>query len=100
MEFCQIQLNYLDWTLQNAKEKYELLTERGLQVWVMEPVRGGKLAKLSDANEAKLKELRPDASVASWGFRFLQELPNVTMVLSGMSNMAQMVDNVHTFSEN
>lgn len=99
MEFCQIQLNYLDWTLQEAKEKYELLTERGIPVWVMEPVRGGKLAKLGDLTEAKLKEIRPDASTASWGFRFLQELPNVTMVLSGMSNMDQMVDNVHTFSE-
>ena len=99
MEFCQIQLNYLDWTLQNAKEKYELLTQRGIPVWVMEPVRGGKLAKLSDENEEKLKTLRPDASIASWGFRFLQNLPNVTMILSGMSNMEQMVDNVRTFSE-
>ena len=99
MEFCQIQLNYLDWTLQEAKEKYELLTERGIPVWVMEPVRGGKLAKLDELTEAKLKEIRPDASVASWGFRFLQELPNVTMVLSGMSNMEQMVDNVRTFTE-
>ena len=57
MEFCQIQLNYLDWTLQDAKGKYELLTQRGIPVWVMEPVRGGKLAKLSDANEAKLQAL-------------------------------------------
>ena len=99
MEFCQIQLNYLDWTLQEAKEKYELLTERGIPVWVMEPVRGGKLAKLYEGYEAKLKELRPEESVASWGFRFLQKLPNVKMVLSGMSNMEQMVDNVHTFAE-
>ncbi len=99
MEFCQIQLNYLDWTLQNAGEKYELLTQRGIPVWVMEPVRGGKLAKLSDENEETLKALRPDASIASWGFRFLQGLPNVTMILSGMSNMEQMVDNVRTFSE-
>ena len=99
MEFCQIQLNYLDWTLQDAKGKYNLLTERGIPVWVMEPVRGGRLAKLSDAEEAKLKGLRPDDSIASWGFRFLQGLPNVKMVLSGMSNMEQMMDNVKTFSE-
>jgi len=99
MEFCQIQLNYLDWTLQKAKEKYELLTEHGIGVWVMEPVRGGRLAKLSEAEETKLKELRPEESVAAWGFRFLQELPNVKMVLSGMSDMAQMVDNVKTFTE-
>ena len=99
MEFCQIQLNYLDWTLQDAKGKYDLLTERGIPVWVMEPVRGGRLASLSDAEEAKLKALRPENSVASWGFRFLQALPNVKMVLSGMSSMEQMVDNVKTFSE-
>ena len=99
MEFCQIQLNYLDWTLQDAKGKYDLLTRRGIPVWVMEPVRGGRLANLSDAEEAKLKALRPDDSIASWGFRFLQSLPNVKMVLSGMSNMEQMMDNVKTFSE-
>ena len=99
MEFCQIQLNWLDWTLQDAKGKYDLLTKRGIPVWVMEPVRGGRLAKLSDVEEAKLKALRPDDSIASWGFRFLQSLPNVKMVLSGMSNMEQMMDNVKTFSE-
>lgn len=98
MEFCQIQLNYLDWTLQDAKGKYDLLTRRGIPVWVMEPVRGGRLAKLGDADEERLKALRPDASIASWGFRFLQGLPNVAMVLSGMSDMAQMVDNVKTFT--
>lgn len=99
MDFCQIQLNWLDWTLQDARGKYDLLTERGIPVWVMEPVRGGRLAKLSEAEEVKLKALRPDDSIASWGFRFLQGLPNVKMVLSGMSNMEQMMDNVKTFSE-
>ena len=99
MEFCQIQLNYLDWTLQSAKEKYELLTERNIPVWVMEPVRGGRLAKLSEEEEAKLKEQRPDETIPAWGFRFLQNLPNVTMVLSGMSNMEQMEDNIRTFRE-
>lgn len=99
MEFCQIQLNYLDWTLQDAKTKYELLTERNIPVWVMEPVRGGRLANLSAAEESVLKEFRPDESIAAWGFRFLQNLPNVKMILSGMSNMEQMKDNVKTFSE-
>ena len=97
MEFCQIQLNYLDWTLQSAKEKYELLTQRGIPVWVMEPVRGGKLATLSPAATEKLQASRPDEAVVSWCFRFLQELPNVKMVLSGMSNEQQMMDNVATF---
>lgn len=99
MEFCQIQLNYLDWTLQDAKGKYELLTQRGIPVWVMEPVRGGKLASLDAKYEEELKQLRPKESVASWGFRWLQGLPNVKMILSGMSNMEQMADNVHTFEK-
>ena len=96
MEFCQIQLNYLDWTLQDGKEKYDLLTGRGIPVWVMEPVRGGKLANFLDP---RLEEKRPGKSTASWGFRFLQNLPNVAMTLSGMSNQAQMVDNVSTYAE-
>ena len=96
MEFCQIQLNYLDWTLQDAKEKYELLTSYNIPVWVMEPVRGGKLANFQDP---RLLVRRPDATTASWGFRFLQGLPNVKMILSGMSNMAHMTDNVATFEQ-
>ena len=99
MEFCQIQLNYLDWTLQDAKTKYELLGQHNIPVWVMEPVRGGKLAALNADEEAKLKAIEPDKSIASWGFRFLQTLPNVKMILSGMSNMEQMMDNVKTFTE-
>lgn len=99
MEFCQIQLNYLDWTLQDAKGKYELLTKRGIPVWVMEPVRGGKLAALDAKYEEKLKQLRPEDSIASWGFRWLQGLPNVKIILSGMSNMEQMADNVRTFEK-
>ena len=98
MEFCQIQLNYMDWMLQKAKEKYELLTARGIPVWVMEPVRGGMLASLREENSARLKAIRPEATDASWGFRFLQGLPNVKMVLSGMSNLAQMQDNLATFA--
>ena len=98
MEFCQIQLNFLDWTLQDAKSKYEFLCSRNLPVWVMEPVRGGRLTHFDEATEAKLKELRPDCSIASWGFRWLQGLPGVTVVLSGMSSLEQMKDNVATFS--
>jgi len=99
MEFCQIQLNYLDWTLQNAKRAYELLTERGIPVWVMEPVRGGKLAQLTPEDEGRLQQLRPEESAAAWAFRFLQGLPNVTMILSGMSDMEQLQDNIKTFSQ-
>ena len=98
MEFCQIQLNYLDWTLQDAKGKYELLEKYNIPVWVMEPVRGGKLAQLPAELDRELREQRPEESDAAWALRWLQTLPNVKMVLSGMSNMAQMVDNVATFS--
>ena len=99
MDFCQIQLNYLDWTLQEAKEKYELLTKRNIPVWVMEPVRGGRLANLDDNSGKRLYAAHPSESIPSWSFRFLQGLPNVHMILSGMSNMEQMQDNVKTFEE-
>ena len=99
MEFCQIQLNWLDWTLQDAKAKYDLLTARNIPVWVMEPLRGGRLAALSAEEESRMKTLRPDESIASWSFRWLQSLPNVKMILSGMSDYMQMTDNVHTFTE-
>ena len=98
MEFCQIQLNYLDWTLQNAAAKVELLNSRNIPIWVMEPVRGGKLAKLAEADEAALRGLRADESTPAWAFRWLQSIPGVTVVLSGMSNMAQMQDNIKTFT--
>ena len=98
MEFCQIQLNWLDWTLQDGKGKYELLTERGIPVWTMESIRGGRLAKLSEDQEAALKRHRPNESAASWGFRYLQSLPNVKMILSGMTRMEDLKDNIRTFS--
>lgn len=97
MEFCQIQLNYLDWTLQNAREKVALLNARRIPIWVMEPVRGGRLARLPETDEAALRALRPEESTAAWAFRFLQSVPGVTMILSGMSDMGQMMENVRTF---
>ena len=100
MEFCQIQLNYLDWTLQRANEKCALLQKYNIPVWVMEPVRGGKLVdKLPESAKARLKELRPHESVASWCFRWLMTLPNMGVILSGMSTMEQLEDNIRTFSE-
>lgn len=99
MEFCQIQLNYLDWSFQDAKVKVELLKEYHIPVWVMEPLRGGKLAKLSEEDTNKLKTLRPDEDIPAWAFRFLQAIPEVTMILSGMSNFEQLKDNIATFEE-
>ena len=97
VEFCQIQLNYLDWTLQDAKSKCEFLNERKLPIWVMESVRGGKLAHFDEETEAEMKAMNPDKSIASWGFRFLQGIEGVTVILSGMSSLEQMMDNVSTF---
>ncbi len=99
MEFCQIQLNYLDYKFQHAKEKVELLKEWNIPIWVMEPLRGGKLAKLPETQEAKLKEYRPEEETPAWAFRFLQSIPEVTMILSGMSSMEQMQANIKTFEE-
>ena len=98
-EFCQIQLNYLDWTLQDAEAKYELFEKRGIPVWVMEPCRGGKLANLPENIGEKLKQMNPDASFASWAFRFLQGKDNVKMILSGMGDLDQMKDNCATFEK-
>ncbi len=97
MEFCQIQLNYLDWDFQDAKRKVELLDQWNIPVWVMEPLRGGKLASLAPEDEAKLKALRPDEGIPAWAFRYLQSIPSVVVTLSGMSNMEQMKENIATF---
>lgn len=100
MEFCQIQLNYLDWDFQDAKRKVELLNQWNIPVWVMEPLRGGKLASLAPEDEAKLKALRPDEGIPAWAFRYLQSIPSVVVTLSGMSNMEQMKENIATFETN
>lgn len=97
MEFCQLQINYIDWEFQNAREKVQLVQQYGIPVWVMEPLRGGKLATLPEEYVQKLKALRPAETVPAWAFRFLQSLPAVTVTLSGMSNFQQMKENIETF---
>ncbi len=99
LEFCQIQLNWLDWKLQRANEKVELLNSRNVPVWVMEPVRGGKLVDIGEEYEKQLKAFRPDESNPAWALRFVNGIPGVTMILSGMSNMDQLKENIKTFSE-
>ena len=99
MEFCQVQLNYFDWTFQDAKRKVEYLQEKQIPIWVMEPVRGGRLAMLREDYVKKLSALRPEEKIPAWAFRFLQTIPQVTVTLSGMSDHAQLNDNIHTFSE-
>lgn len=98
-DFAQIQLNYLDWTQQNAEGLYNLLTELSIPVNIMEPVRGGALAQLPQKADALLKAADTEASPASWALRFAASLPNAQVVLSGMSTMEQVEDNVATFSD-
>lgn len=98
IEFMQIQLNYLDLSYQNAQAKLELAAEKQLPIIVMEPLRGGKLASLSDDFMAMLKSHR-DISAAEWGFRYIQSVPEVRLTLSGMSDMAQLKENIRIFSE-
>lgn len=97
MEFCQIQLNYLDWTLQDAQGKCALLAERGIPVIVMEPLRGGSLVKLGEDELTKLDVLREGRTPAAWAFRFLQGIPNVKVILSGMTTMEQLEENIAAF---
>ena len=97
MEFCQIQLNWLDWDFQDAKAKVELLNKYNIPIWVMEPVRGGSLVNLAEEYKNRLHSLKPERSLAEWAFRFLQSIPGVTMTLSGMSNMEQLAENIKTY---
>ncbi len=99
MEFCQLQINWVDWEHQNAREKVELVKSYGIPVWVMEPVRGGSLANLRAEFEAPLRALRPNTTNAEWAFRFLQSIPEVVVTLSGMSNLQQLRENIATFAE-
>lgn len=99
MEFCQLQLNYIDWTFQDVKAKAELLKEYDIPIWVMEPLRGGRLANLADKDMEKLKILRPQESVSAWAFRFIQSIPEVKVVLSGMSDFGQLRENIKTFEK-
>lgn len=105
MEFCQIQLNYLDWTLQDAAAKTALLESMNIPIVVMEPLRGGKLAHLNDAqmqqlNASALDGANPPArSAVEWSFRWLLGIPNVKTILSGMSDLAQVEENCRIFQE-
>ena len=97
LEFCQLQINWLDWNYQNAKASIALVRSYGLPVWVMEPVRGGALARLSPEHEKRLTALRPDISTVEWAFRFLQGIDGVTVTLSGMSNLEQLKENIKIY---
>ena len=97
-DFTQIQFNYLDWTYQDAKQQYEILEQAGLPIMVMEPVRGGRLASLGEIGKA-MEDYAPGKSAASWALRWAATHPAIQVVLSGMSTMEQVEDNLATFKD-
>lgn len=103
-DFVQIEMNYVDWKHAkvpenvNADYLYDELTKRNIPATIMEPLLGGRLAKLPAAIAEKIKEREPQMSIASWAFRFCGSYPNILTVLSGMSSMDPLIENVETFS--
>ena len=97
-DFAQIQLNYLDWSYQRAEEQYKVLENAGLPIIVMEPIRGGRLANLGEMGKA-MEDYAPDKSQASWALRWVASHPAIQVVLSGMSDYAQVQDNLATFAD-
>lgn len=99
MEFCQLQINWVDWEFQSGKRKVEKLKSMGIPVWVMEPLRGGKLAKLPEKYMNELEAVRPGETAVGWSFRFLQSQPDLVVTLTGMSDMQQMKDKIALYQE-
>lgn len=98
-DFCQIQLNYMDANEQAGLKGYELTVQKQVPMIIMEPVKGGSLAAFADDITEKFQAVRPGASTASFAFRWVGSLPNVKVILSGMSTMEQVEDNLATFAE-
>ncbi len=98
-DFAQIQFNYLDTQYGNAMKEYEMLHAAGIPVAVMEPVRGGSLANLCDEANKLLKDAAPESSIASWAIRYAASHEGVYTVLSGMSSIEQVADNIKTVSD-
>ena len=98
IEFCQIQLNFMDWEFQDAKAKVELLREHGIGIWVMEPLRGGILMSTDESLLANLHALRPNGSMVKWCFDFLRNIPDMGVILTGASTLDQLRENIELFN--
>lgn len=98
-DFAQIQMNYYDWVYGTAAQEYDVLASRDIPIMIMEPVRGGRLATLIPEVEQMLRKVHPDWSMAAWALRFVKSHPRVQVILSGMSNLEQLADNVNTFAD-
>lgn len=96
-DFCQIQLNYMDTQIQAGMKGYQLAEKLEIPIIVMEPIKGGRLVNLPDDLKERLIDSDPSCSIASWALRWVAGLPNVKVVLSGMSSMKQVIDNLKTF---
>ena len=101
IEFVQIQLNYADWNnpVVRSGQLYQILEKRGIPIIVMEPVKGGTLANVQTELKKMFEEVRPGASAASWALRYVGSLPGVMTILSGMSTIDQINDNIATFTD-
>jgi predicted aldo/keto reductase-like oxidoreductase len=97
IEFAQIQLNYLDWTLLNAKDRVEYLRKRGLPIWAMGPLRNGQLTRIEKSYEDTLRMFRPDETPAGWAYRFVQSTAAVKTILSGISSLEQLKSDIKIF---
>ena len=97
-DFVQLQVNAIDWEMVNAQKQYEIAEKNGLQVIVMNPLRGGQLSTLNEESAAILKQANPDASLSSWGLRYVGSKSNILCTLSGMTTIDQLKDNVNTFT--
>lgn len=98
-DFCQLQLNYMDMGIQAGQKGVDLANELGIPLVVMEPIKGGSLAALPEDVTKHFKDYAPDKTLASWALRYVGTLPGVKVILSGMSTLAQVEDNLKTFTD-
>ena len=98
-DFVQLQINYLDWEYQRASVQYDIITKLDIPIMVMEPIRGGSLAVLSQAAEDILRELDSTKTIASWALKYVFDLENVVVTLSGMTELEHVDDNINTAKE-